>query len=194
MRASRRGVALPARLMLLVPGKPVKVALWLMVMLPLCVSVVVLVVMAGAKLTPRAQLVPGAREPPQLGRLFGFALAGGALRVKLGALPPLPPLPALRVMLLSARLANPVLLMKIICAALAVPWAWLPKATLVGLTTMLARGSLMPLPFKLILPLPAKAVVLTLARPLSAPGVNGLKVKLMVQLACGARLLGQLVV
>ena len=77
--------------------------------------------------------------------------------------------------------ARPVLLMKMICAAELVPTACSPKLRLPGLMTMLARGTLMPLPLKLMPPLPCWAVVLTLMMPPSGPGVSGEKVMLTAQ-------------
>src|SRR6202521_5351885 len=94
-------------------------------------------------------------------------------------------------MLLMVNAPLPVFLIVKVCGALVVPWDWLPKASAVG--DKLPTGPLaIPIPSRTTTwGLPVAALSEMLAKALSTPVIEGLNVKLIVQLAPTARVAGE---
>jgi hypothetical protein len=93
--------------------------------------------------------------------------------------------------LLSVIPAFPRFLNVIVCAALGVPMAWLAKVSVEG--DKLAIGppaTLVPVPTSATVWAPGLELSETIAKALSALAVEGLNVKLIVQMLPGARILG----
>ena len=127
----------------------------------------------GVNATPIWQLLPGASELAQSG---GFALAGNGTRLN-GA-------PTL--MLLSARLAKPVLVTVTFCVGLVVLTVCAAKVSTAGAMLMPGTGAAVPLPERLMRCGDPVALLATLMKPLIAATLRGVKVTLRAQFAPAA--------
>lgn len=105
-------------------------------------------------------------------------------------------LPLLSVIVAPEIFSEPVPLFSsvICCAALLVPWVWLPKVSEVGVSVALGTGVAVPVPVREAVCGEFDASSVTLSLPGSEPMLVGVNVTAMVQLAPAVSVVPQVVV